>query len=1353
MQAVFPGRPQSRLQAFSTCTWQGKRIIELLQTINHNDDETLECVALDEGSGKLAVSNGKCIYIYKPVDPSFEALRSTYTPSSPSTHPLATLSWGLPEELLTSSDSLTLHSTSPVPRSLWSSRLASPAKWASFSHDASLIASTGQHDRLVKIWRRLFYGEDDERFDVSYLAHPRAVTQVRWRGRPRREQHADCVLYTTCADDVVRIWAPTDQHGLQALQLWGQLDMGAVAPTRAMGEADWAAVVIDSWDLETPEEDEEPVEFEEKYGAPTKARGGRDDSGTDVCLITDSRGTMSAWGLDRVGHKARQEQDIYLITVVESPVLKFPADLEPMDDHVQWHTFSSPDEPGTVHLLWHHFDGRAVWHTCSVAGLRRGTTESLALEGRGVWTGHEDVIEGISSSDDDDAFVTCGTETMVWTISRRLDRAPEWKTVFKSEEPFQYARVLSQTRRMVTVSAKGIYLWRTDGPRACIQATIDLETELSILAFDVLEDNSDEDGIFKVALVNAAGLLCVFAGNTSETAQSSLKRLTSHALGSRTPCKAYFCRDRADCVVATIDETGQIELSTLHKEGDGQTQNDDNSMTFATRTSEISQFCVSKSLHAAIVGRSGTSLEIWHLASAALELAIQFQDHAHIGAVACSISGELTIFAISFRQKIQFYAQTRHSSSVFPPWLLVKVISLGELASAPISSIAFLRDNSLAIASGTQLFIFDDKMESFEGMPHDIDVAAGVKERLSVQSTTARLNASVPTFHPQFLEQCIVMRRWSTLDEILGGLRDVMKYFSEGDAMSSKHHENGTNNLANGNSHSSSLDQGDDELTGLDEDAALTLKERIESTILPHLQPAEQARLTDHIMAIASLSKQRKSVDDAGLLFLTKLRLSAQSSPLPVLENPKLTWREYLWASHSTSQDILIDLSNRHYENKMSWSQARDCGIFMWTSEVTALRNQMTTVARTLYTSTSRDPTSCTPFYLALRQKPLLASLWRLASWHKESAATFRLLSNDFTQARWRSAALKNAYALLGRHRHEYAAAFFLLADDLNAAVDVLVRECGDVQLAIAVTRAYEGSDAQGNALPDGTIGPVTRRLLEEKVLPEAHRTGNRYQAAWAHSLLADMPEALQSLCTPLHLFVPAPVPPPPHTDPAQTPAPLLRLPSQSPSRPSEASQPHDPLQTTATYKSAMNTSNAAAFDAGLPAVYAHLRDRLLASPDRTKREGVLRHTIREEVEMVLGAARLLRRKGCLVLALELVREWTFTPADMFARGERDQRRGIANVAGVEGGFAGGADGGVMEAAADHEGEDEDTTEKQAATAAAAAQQEQERKREEEKQKQEQDEEEARRQLAEKQGRKVVVAEPSASSIFDSFDF
>lgn len=49
-----------------------------------------------------------------------------------------------------------------------------------------------------------------------------------------------------------------------------------------------------------------------------------------------------------------------------------------------------------------------------------------------------------------------------------------------------------------------------------------------------------------------------------------------------------------------------------------------------------------------------------------------------------------------------------------------------------------------------------------------------------------------------------------------------------------------------------------------------------------------------------------------------------------------------------------------------------------------------------------------------------------------------QFFGNNFTEDRWRKAALKNAFSLLGKQRFEHSAAFFLLAGHLKDAVEVM---------------------------------------------------------------------------------------------------------------------------------------------------------------------------------------------------------------------------------------------------------------------------------------------------------------------------
>lgn len=248
-------------------------------------------------------------------------------------------------------------------------------------------------------------------------------------------------------------------------------------------------------------------------------------------------------------------------------------------------------------------------------------------------------------------------------------------------------------------------------------------------------------------------------------------------------------------------------------------------------------------------------------------------------------------------------------------------------------------------------------------------------------------------------------------------------------------------------------------------------------------------------------------------------------------------------------------------------------------------RAQFEVIARNEYTKTEeKNPVDCSLYYLALRKKAVLVGLWRMATWSREQSATHRLLQNNFNEARWRTAALKNAYALMSRHRFEYAASFFLLADHLQDAVSIIANRMNDVQLAIAVARVYEGDD-----------GPVLRKFLTEKVLTQAVMDGNRWMATWAFWMLGKRDVAVRALVTPLS---------------------TLLSPPGSPNLQSKLFLTDDPA---------------------LVVLYRQLREKSL----QTLR-GALAVTPRAEWEFVVHTARLYERMGCDALALDLVRSWEF---------------------------------------------------------------------------------------------------------------
>lgn len=115
-----------------------------------------------------------------------------------------------------------------------------------------------------------------------------------------------------------------------------------------------------------------------------------------------------------------------------------------------------------------------------------------------------------------------------------------------------------------------------------------------------------------------------------------------------------------------------------------------------------------------------------------------------------------------------------------------------------------------------------------------------------------------------------------------------------------------------------------------------------------------------------------------------------------------------------------MDLVTQAFNNKLMWRDAKALGMGYWLRNPDSMRRTIETIARNQYMGKddTRNPVDCSLFYMALRKKNVLLGLWKLANAHPEQVAMLRFLNNDFEEERWKSAALKNAFALLGKQRY-----------------------------------------------------------------------------------------------------------------------------------------------------------------------------------------------------------------------------------------------------------------------------------------------------------------------------------------------
>lgn len=129
----------------------------------------------------------------------------------------------------------------------------------------------------------------------------------------------------------------------------------------------------------------------------------------------------------------------------------------------------------------------------------------------------------------------------------------------------------------------------------------------------------------------------------------------------------------------------------------------------------------------------------------------------------------------------------------------------------------------------------------------------------------------------------------------------------------------------------------DEESHFLEESTASVLNENLLRIALPQLSSQEQFRLADTIECVATVEKHRRSMDTNAARYLLFFRQHMLRRSQGVANKDRVSWREIVWAFHSESQDILTDLVSRLFNGKMLWKSARESGIFMWLSDLTAL--------------------------------------------------------------------------------------------------------------------------------------------------------------------------------------------------------------------------------------------------------------------------------------------------------------------------------------------------------------------------------------------------------------------------------
>ena len=1288
---ILPGAPAEALQAITTFTFRWKRYIvyisgkqlnilrsptELVQAITF-DEELVAVRAEGEESAKIAVASSANVWVVESTTNDWNQVtwrKALLLKREDAGDKTRSLSWGIDGELLVGGSRLvSLFSVLPSSREsspvrtaaekghleerhvLWSKSVPSALQAASFSPSASLIASFGPRDRLVKIWRRLSFEEG--LFDYTYLPHPGPVTHIEWRrpDAPKLEEEAEEsddaraksygsrgeedqeLLYTFCADGLLRVWKTGGLHELEVMVLHTSVDLvGAIPHSPSLSSTGAAApkptryaFILSSGTLSNAISTAISKQHVGKLTHSLEHLKEISSKHPDAVVTLDGLGRMSAWGLQAIGHRRRpstpsgNSKQAFHIAHAEDLDLKLP-----VGSNARFEAWFDGDQ---LNVVAHSFNGSVSWWQGGVEQfLSPATKGSDRLVCSANWSGNKGNVAGLRSS-------TAKEELLAWTTNvglTHLVTAPKsqlqlaassirnMKGLQKSQIMDAYS--LDDQNNTLCVDNSAVYVVGTSGALLA-SAAHSQDQALRLLRIQANDSPSrqsfillDRSGSYNVVAVSGLSSpphmqIAIgkhqelpIMGNLSDSSSAWKDvQVVSH------PRRPDWLR------LVAVNEEGavwrrDVPSHTLLEDASRATEAP---LSFLSGLTDPSLLDVTCDV-AVLASADGRSIVVLDLKSGYVEHRQELRHvarYARLNVCKRSSSDHVgdanTTLAIAYSDSVDILAQARYeqaSSAEQHTWHHLKSISITGIGLR-ISAIAWLPRDELAIAAGHSLFRSDGLVAGTEVVPE-------LRDRLDMEPTSAirsgslmhALRLPLVSWHPHFLHQLVMRGQLHSATGILRRLERSLRFYTEGDEL---------HPLLDAKPQDISAGKAHADNALLDSDTINSLQQQLEEIDLPKTSDTEQDRLKIVLGTIIYMQDHIGSLDENGLRYLFSWKLhvleleskrdgsstnndkstsNGDDGPPPVV--PAMSWREIVFAYHSENQQPILEALHNYYGGKLDWPTVRQLDIPAWLhavraaqsegSDLASLEQIFETLAQKAFRSTyPPDPTKASLFFLALKKKATLLALWRVAVGNKEQRTTSNFLKRDFTLEENRTAARKNAYALMGKRRFEYAAAFFLLSNDPASAIRILAGQCQDLPLAIAVARVY---------CDDGS--PELMKFMEERVLPSARQAGDRWLLSWVHEMMGHSHLAAQALVIPVDQF---------EVEDAE------RLPRHW--------QQDDPL----TLK-----------------LYQHLRDRP-AKPGQNKKSRSLGGE-QHEYRAILRAARILRKMGLWLLALELVSTWHF---------------------------------------------------------------------------------------------------------------
>ncbi|RLV93807.1 Regulator of V-ATPase in vacuolar membrane protein 1 [Spathaspora sp. JA1] len=1303
-----------------------------LQTIYLDRDP--QCIDINSQTGKFIIAVGTKIIVYSPLNEYMKIPKWQQCLEYDVSEYINCVKWACCEDeiVVATKENLYLfhiyneYGTLKI-NQRWKSPQSNPVTDIIItSYGSKILTISGEYDRMVKVWQRINYSDDNTLFEVSYLQHPKGsyVSSFHWRVHYHQSEEEEPVegthstrrritdpsmaniknirgyidysnqdnsdiIYTFTNDYQLRVWASYEYSGHNHIQCWADLDLSGSFTSIC------SILIIENLYLQhtlpllkrildIPNDDldlllviSELGEF--KLFAITNISQCPPNNIQFIPVNPNKsyRFTENSFPIDTKKQTAPitlvSIQTEEFITTTLKPILIKDVIFLNNDPHIHHLSFAIHDRiKNTIryNILDLHklldIDNSGI----SLLNKFQGHTKSIrkVVRSNSLFSKHN-ILLSISNFSQHNYIwepIILADNFNIMSVTKRFQLDVSHQ---ESQQPGIYDAVIINDveppvgvkRRHVVVSIERdghISVWDCNGVTKDDQpADLIIREDLSLnqppRAFILTEWPSEGQFVKKYCI------LAIFAKDSVQAWSLTLYynqddriiniEFTNQSISNIPQEEEIYQIGTVDAFIQ--QQTGSL-LSMIDSEGILKTYALDfteDQISFKLTNTLITNIKRASKIHGstiinkfAVVDETGSILTIWDIMQGVLEYEETFPvENGPVRDLDWTfISGKNStstnaILSIGFARFVLLYTQLRYDyTNKIPTFACLKKIDISDYTSHEIGDSIWLDQGYLIIGSGNQFFIDDrwvklgsstidsmirqlmtgyhEKVAEFnEIYQEDDDDEEEESETVPVEDTVYDisqlvrvLNGPLPIYHPQFLIQALFMSQVNSVKKILVKLFQVLR---NGDQISwdlnldieQEIHQTQGITVTDEPKQRGILQRRMSSLFSIDvfnkfnDELADLLTEKLMKISLPLLTRHQQSTLISMIAIVKELNKHLLTLDDNGIRFMIGFKLFQLST-----KQRKLSMRDINWALHSDNKELLLNSIEDYYKHQLKWESIKQTGLVYWVKTDRFIQ-VFESAARNEF-SESRDPSGrVSLFYLALRKKQILIGLWRTVN-HPEQAKMLKFLNNDFTQDRWKSAALKNAFVLLGKHRYLDAAYFFLLGDACDDCCSTITNKLDDIPLAIAIAKVYHGSSENNMCL---------NKVIENYILPKTVINGDRWTTSWIFWQLNHKELSIQAL-------IKSPI--------------AMVLDNRDKFTSGRGIQEHEFIVSTKGQSFLRD-------DPVLILLFNDLRQKKI-----NYLQGSLNITKQEEFQFIIKVCMIYTRMGCDYLALILLRNWTF---------------------------------------------------------------------------------------------------------------